>query len=68
MFLLDTTKKQLIYLILSIRKKYNLEHKEAYEYHYYKVKNLEKELIEVLKSTVPKESEEKIIYSIYSVY
>jgi len=64
MFLLDTTKKQLIYLIISIRKKHNLEIKEAYEYHYYKVKNLEKELIEVLKSTVPKESDEKIIYSI----
>ena len=65
MFLLDTTKKQLIYLILSIRKKYNLEHKEAYEYHYYKVKNLENELLEVLKSTVPKESKDKIIYSVY---
>ncbi len=65
MFLLDTTKKQLIYLIISIRKKHNLEIKEAYEYHYYKVKNLEKELIEVLKLTVPKESEDKIIYSVY---
>ena len=65
MFLLDTTKKQLIYLILSIRKKHNLEPIEAYEYHYYKVKNLEKELIEVLKSTVPKESKDKIIYSVY---
>ena len=64
MYSLNTTKKQLIYLILSTRKKHNLEVKEAYEYHYYKVKNLEKELLEVLKSTVPKESEEKIIYSI----
>ena len=65
MFLLDTSKKKLIYLILTIRKKYNLEHKEAYEHHYYKVKNLENELLEVLKSTVPKESKDKIIYSVY---
>ena len=65
MFLLDTTRKQLIYQILSLRKEKKLEHREAYEYHYYSIKCLKHEIIEILLSTTPKLSEEKIIYSVY---
>ena len=55
MFLLDTTRKQLIYQ----------EQKEAYEYHYYTVKGLKNEIIEIVLSNTPKLSEDKIIYSVY---
>jgi len=65
MFLLDTTRKQLIYQILMLRKEKHLEQKEAYEYHYYTIKGLKNEIIEIVLSDTPKLSEDKIIYSVY---
>ncbi len=48
-----------------LRKEKHLEKKEAYEYHYYTIKGLKSEIIEIVLSDTPKLSEDKIIYSVY---